>query len=273
MKNILFLISAMLILSVSESFSEDYTSPFTDCYQTEFEDCNQQCADTLTFTKYIIYAGCPIEVSYKVRECNCPEPVAYVYITYIRINISVDETCCDLICELFPPGPFVKNCDQMQQELNCFNNPADTEAMRFLSDSLYRMIGDTLFNEISDNCICPNSYTIKYYWPSDCSGFCIYDLEERPMFPSTTHKDRSALIIPVFCGGNTCCGGTFTYCKDSQGEIHKSYWYFSSELFCDLPELPACPNLPDILFLWGKAYDVTWVGSTDCISPCYHGGN
>lgn len=263
MKNIIVLATLYVCFMSFEVFAQ-YGTPFNSCYQTLFSECIPGCGTESEVTKTLPYNGCSIEVTYKIRHCECPTPTTFIQINYIRINISEPEACCDLICYLFPPGPFPKNCDPNQHNLNCYNNPPNTARLFDLTKDLYYQLSDSLFNDVDSLYTCPNKLTIKYFWPSECFGYCIYNLS----MWVTGGEQRAFVIAPTVCNSGFCCGKTLTYCNDILGIIHKTETQTTGEVYCGEEYTPQCLPIGQPYNLNGAIYTIMNVRTTECYSPC-----
>lgn len=262
MKRFILVLFVFALTCVIQSTAQ-LPSRFNDCYQDEFNNCTN-CTPEQRHSIDMPYQGCNVRVTYVTRTCDCPQPQVFIEIVYFRINISTPQACCDLICQLFPPGPYTQNCGN--HSLHCINNPPDHVAYKQMGDQLYDDLLEMLFNQVKDQYDCPNEYSIKYYWPSECFGFCTYDLQE--VGPSGRDE---VLMIPTACNDNGCCEITHTYCKDQSGNIVKTVTGSSTIVNCG-PEQPPhiqCSIQVGTQITFGTTnYVVTRVRNTPCQASC-----
>ncbi len=263
MKRIIIAYSLLTCFMSFEIFAQ-YGTPFNSCYQTLFSQCTPGCGTEAEVSKAIPYNGCEIIVTYKIRHCECPTPTTFIQINYIRINISEPEACCDLVCYLFPPGPFTKNCNPNQHNLNCYNNPPNSARLFDLTQNLYDQLSDSIFNDVRLQYTCPQKLTIKYFWPSECFGLCLYDLSRS--VPGG--EEKAFVIVPNVCQTGFCCGKTLTYCKDLLGVIQKTVTTTTGNVYCGDEYTPQCKLIGESFNLDGTIYTITNVRTTECYSPC-----
>lgn len=251
----IFLLFLALFIFSNSNTNAQINRPFNNCYQDVFQGCDS-CTDSSLVTKTFPYMGCNVEVTYKMRHCNCPDPTTFVDLEFLRVSLT---DCYNLVCWLHPgPDP-------------CINNPLNIDNYKLLEWAMYHALLDDLFNTDYPNYICPNTIKYKYYFPGQCNHICYYQV--------TGTNGGGVLYMTEECPGSIgCCGMEFTYCKQENGPIIKYWDSFNEPSTCSetIIPYPTCYyNVNDPITIGGNTWYVTLVFTTACIPDCkeVHGSN
>lgn len=245
---------------------------FLPCYD-DFSNCDSNCTQPITKNMTLYFPGynCPLYVSYLYKECYCPEKRIFIDIVYVRIGgangspMNYPE-CCKIFCYLYPPGTANGDCTNFW---DCYNlNPSNSGNFANLMLNLYDQISKIEFYEHHNNspylCEYGNTLKIAYYWPSKCTGFCVYELKPKE------GEGFAYVVTPEACSENYCCGKIVEYCINPNGELNE-FIISESELGGECPPyiyLKCKHKIGDIVDIMGKEHIVINVKETNCTMPC-----
>ncbi|MBX3043297.1 MAG: hypothetical protein KIT33_13785 [Candidatus Kapabacteria bacterium] len=220
---------------------------FSPCYQLQFTECND--CDSTIVTETILIEGCPCIVTYKITNCNCPEPRTFVEILYIRVNINFPPPCVVLINKVHPDFP----------ELNMDN-------YQNLMKDIYDDIFNRLFDAVSNNYPCPEMQKSFYYLEATCKMVCTVGL-------SAPGQPDALLWLPKYCTPTGCCTTEYQYCKNPDGSIVRSVIRTGGGVCEGTQPSEPCPipgsgPTAQQININGIYYNVTWVNASECTAVC-----
>ncbi len=251
--NFIALVFGLLTFTIANSVLADVPwyvidTTYSPCYQDQFTGCTD--CDSAIVTETIIIDDCPCKVTYKISNCNCPEPRTFVEILYIRVDIYFPPPCVALINYVHPNFP-----------------TPNMEGYQWLQSRIYETLFNNIFDAVADDYPCETKKKFFYYFEASCQMLCVLGLS------APGHPD-AILWLPKYCSPKACCATEYIYCKDVVADSTKREIIKTGGGICDdaLPTEP-CPE-PGIgpaaqpILIDGILYNIIWVNSTECTAVC-----
>lgn len=245
MKHLFFVILITFITFQTYSLSQE-GRPYPHCYPRDTACITSDYQyENMTFT----YMGCNVIVHYKHYTYNCPTPITYIDIEYLRVSL----TCSTLVCWLHPgPTP-------------CEYNPLDVNNYNQFERDMYDKLITAIYENNPPLVNCPNTKTYRYYHISPCRHVCNY-IVERP----GPYGDYGMLYISEYCPSEGCCGVNFEVCT-LNGVTIKSPTSLLPEQICPGGISPASNcfyQINQYIPIAGEQWKVIGLGSSNCTPAC-----
>lgn len=241
-----FYLSIITFLSILAISNAQENRPFSHCYQEKFEDCSN-CSDSVVLSKSISYMNCDVIVVYKKMHCECPEPITFIDIEFLYVDLT---SCPALLCWLHPgPTP-------------CINNPLDVSRYHIFETDMYELLASRLFIEDSSLYHCNTVNKYRYYYPGQCVRTCYYQI--------LGTNGGGMIYMEEACEGIIgCCGKEFVKCVNTDGTINSYSNLISDPYICFGGYPPPCYyNENDPIWIGNQLMYVQSVSVTNCFSVC-----